>query len=353
MGVIMIHGTRRAAATVRHVTPVPIGTARGLVARVYAQVEGDFGMLAPPVSLHSPAPEVLAACWSVLRETLVAGGTVDRATKELVATAVSLGNTCPYCVDVHSSALHGLARGREAAVVAGGRLDQIADPARRRLAQWARGSGQPGGVPDVPADALPEVLGVAVVFHYINRMVNLFLPASPFPDRLPGGSRALVRRVFGRMMGLGRRDPAPGDSLALLPTAPTPDDLKWTAGSPVVEDSLARAAAAMERAGLRAVPASARALVVDRLETWHGEPPGPNRGWLATAVDTLPRADRPAGRLALLAAFASYQSTDRDIERLRAVGAGDREIVEIAAWAAMAAARRVGTFGVGEPPGPA
>ena len=348
MGVIMIHGTRRAAATVRHVRPVPIATAQGLVADVYAQVERDFGMLAPPVSLHSPAPEPLAACWAVLRETLLARGTVARATKEAVATAVSLGNACPYCVDVHSSALHGLAHGRESVLIADGNLDRIADPQLRALAHWARGSGAPtGGAPPVGAEAVPEVLGVAVVFHYINRMVNLFLPESPFPPRLPGGARTLVRRVFGRMMGLTGGAPEPGASLALLPPAPVTADLGWTAGNPTVRDAFARAGAAFDRAGRRSVPDSVRSLVTARLDGWDGEPPGPNRGWLTEAVADLSPADRPAGRLALLAAIGSYQSTDRDIDTLRAAGAGDRELVEIAAWAGMAAARRVGTLGVG------
>lgn len=38
-------------------------------------------MLAPPVALHSPAPEVLAASWVMMREILIVPGTVDRTTK--------------------------------------------------------------------------------------------------------------------------------------------------------------------------------------------------------------------------------------------------------------------------------
>src|SRR5690606_8869078 len=45
-----------ALAQVRHVTPVRPRAARGLVAEVYAGLERDFGMLAPPVILHSPVP---------------------------------------------------------------------------------------------------------------------------------------------------------------------------------------------------------------------------------------------------------------------------------------------------------
>ncbi|MEV6623168.1 carboxymuconolactone decarboxylase family protein, partial [Amycolatopsis sp. NPDC051114] len=99
---------RRTLRDVKYVEAVRPRHARGLVRDVYRQVERDFGMLAPPVALHSPAPEVLAAAWLMLRESLVAGGTASRADKEVVAAAVSAANSCPYCVEVHGMALASL-----------------------------------------------------------------------------------------------------------------------------------------------------------------------------------------------------------------------------------------------------
>ena len=91
---------RRVVATgaegVRYVRPVRPEEATGLVAAVYCQLERDFQLLAP-ITLTSPLPSLLAASWTVLRETLVAGG-VPRLEKELVAEAVSKANVCPYCV---------------------------------------------------------------------------------------------------------------------------------------------------------------------------------------------------------------------------------------------------------------
>jgi AhpD family alkylhydroperoxidase len=350
MGVIMIRGTRRAAAAqVRHVAPVRLPAARGQVATVYAQIERDFGMLAPPLSLHSPAPGPLAACWLMLRETLLAKGAVDRVTKEVVATAVSLGNTCPYCVDVHGSTLLALDRPGESAAIVSGRLDRIADPDLRDIAQWARASGNRRAIGlrrlQLPPEAAAEIVGVAVVFHYINRMVNLFLAESPFPAGLPTGPRAVVKRVFGRLLRpMARSARDPGDSLDLLPAAPLAEDLAWAAGSPTIGAAFARAAAAIDGAGGRSVPASVRHLVESRLSAWDGAPVGPSRAWLAEAVSALPAADRPAGRLAMLAGLASYQLTGADVDALRAGGAGDRELIEIASWASMSAARRVGAW---------
>src|SRR3954447_754866 len=90
---------------IRHVAPVRRGQATGLVARVYRQVEADFGVLAPPIALHACAPQTLAAAWVLLRESLVVPGTVSRVDKEAVAAAVSRQNACPYCVTIHGSVM--------------------------------------------------------------------------------------------------------------------------------------------------------------------------------------------------------------------------------------------------------
>jgi len=122
----MRRALRKSTMQIRYVRPVPPGAAAGLVADVYAQVERDFGMLAPPVVLHSPAVGPLAACWIMLRETLLAQGGAARAAKEVVAAGVSLGNACPYCVDVHSAVLRGLAHGAEADALGGARVGRPA-----------------------------------------------------------------------------------------------------------------------------------------------------------------------------------------------------------------------------------
>ena len=113
---------------VRYVSPVRRGAAQGLAGRVYDQVEREFGVLAPSLVLLSPAPQVLAASWLMLRETLLVTRKVDRAAKEAVATTVSLGNTCPWCVTVHSTMVSGLAGGL---VLADHPAEAIADPRLR------------------------------------------------------------------------------------------------------------------------------------------------------------------------------------------------------------------------------
>ncbi|GLU48720.1 carboxymuconolactone decarboxylase family protein [Nocardiopsis ansamitocini] len=333
---------------IRHVEAVRPGAAPAPVARVYDQVERDFGMLAPPVALHAPAPDLLAATWVMLRETLVVQHHVDRAAKEVLATAVSLGNTCPYCVDVHGAASGSL--GVRQANASGARwAESVADPRLRAVAEWglaiATSSGAAGYRRPFPEGQLPEYGGVAVAFHYLNRMVNVFLGESPLPQAMPSAARPGALRVLGRFLRPGAQQAhRPGDSLGLLPAAPLPDELSWAKGTHAVAEALGRTCAAVDASGARRVPERVRSLVLDRVADWDGAPVGPSRAWVEEAIAALPEADRAHARLALLTALAAYQVDDEVVAGVYAAGADDAVLVATASWAAMAAARRSGAW---------
>lgn len=320
---------RRSLNDTRHVRVVKRRHARGLVARVYRQVESDFKMLAPPVALHSAAPAALAASWMILRETLLAHGVADRASKEAVATGVSVANSCPYCADVHGMTLAVLPDTGE----------------RSALEEWARASGTATpAVPPFPPEQAAELIGVAVAFQYYNRMVNVFLSESPFPSHVPESAKPKARQVLG---GVLRPDPTgaePGTSVELLPAALAPAELDWARSNPVITDAFARAYAATEAAGERSVPAGVRELVQSRLSTWDGRPPGLSRAWVNDEVAGLPAVDKPAGRLALVVALSSFQVDDGIVADFQATAPGDATLIELASWASMAAARRVSTW---------
>jgi AhpD family alkylhydroperoxidase len=333
-------------AQIRQVSPVGFGTGDATVGWVYRQVEREFGVLAPPLALHAPAPDLLAGVWLMLRETLVVDGLAARPVKEAVAAAVSLGNACPYCVNVHSAALASLHPGRDAAAIAGGDLDAVADPQLRAVARWARASGdrQEAGRPvPFPVEHAPEVVGVAVLLHYLNRMVNVLLREAPMPPGAPAFALGPVKWVLGAAMRRAGSTPAiPGTSLDLLPGAALPADLAWAAGNPNIAAAFARASAAVDLAGARSVPPAVREMVGAELARWDGQPRGISRGWLDAVVTDLATDDRAAGRLALLMAFAAYQVDQPTIDEYRAGHPRDRQLVELAAWASLAAARRIG-----------
>lgn len=343
MGRVMAAAASRALTQIRYVTPVPASKARGLVDRVYRQVIADFGMLAPPVAVHAPVPEALAACWLMLRESLVAAGELPRAVKETIASAVSTANSCPYCAQIHGLSLTGFATPADTRAVLAGDLGTIGDVALREIALWAGTTGTGTAPPPLPAHQWPEAIGVAVTFHYLNRIVNVFLPESPVPGGIPATVDRTVKRVAGRILGsYARKIRLPGRSRVLLPPAPLPPDMSWARSGTHIAPAFGSAAAAIEAVGAARVPAAVRAMVVDELAAFGGLPPDLGRDWQRTALSGLAPADRPVGRLALLAARASYRVVDADIDAVRATGADDATVIGVVSWASLAAARRVG-----------
>jgi hypothetical protein len=213
--------------------------------------------------------------------------------------------------------------------------------------------------PPFPPAAAPEIIGIAVCFHYVNRMVAIFLAPSPLPFASPR-LKAMTRRMLGPILtGLLQRRLVAGESLQWLPDAPLPPDLAWAAGHPIIAAAFARAAASFTAAGESVVPAAVRALLNDRLQCWHGEAMGLGRGWVEDAVTSLDAELRPAARLALLTAFAPFQVDDAVLEEFRRTRPSDAHdsdaaLVAATAWASFAAARRIGTWlapGLA-PPGP-
>ena len=317
-------------------------------AAVRQQIRRDFGMLVPPFALHLPVPDALSACWAIVREP-THGRRVDRATKEAVAAAVSATNTCPYCVDVHTTTLPRWASPPRPRPSPPG--SPTPSPTRA-CTPWSPGRATRHSDAPIlrqrpfPDEHAPELIGVALAYHYINRMVNIFAVASPFPVAAPGLKPFMKRIASPAFRGLLAREVHPGASLDLLPPAPLPDDLTWAHGDPVIAGAYGRAATAFDATGRQALPDPVRNLVTVRLTAWRGEEPGLSRGWADSALQTLPAPQRPQGRLALLAALASYQVDAHvlDDARTRPGPAGDETLIATAAWASFAAARRIGSW---------
>lgn len=344
---------RASLAQVRHVTPVPWRAASPKVARVYRDLEREFGLLAPPIALHSPSPDVLAASWVMLREAMVAPGRAPLAAKEAVAVAVSEHNACPFCVTVHSSMLTSLVASDTAA--AHGPARAWAEAHLTRPAAVPAQGPVPPAHPAPDRDQLPELAAVAVLLHYLNRMAHVFLGDFPLPPHVPSGALRAVMPVLTRLRrSAGHPAPAPGRSLDLLAAAPLPSDLAWAAAGPEhVSRAFAQAAAVIDAAGERSVPEAVRALVLDALRRWDGQPPGPSRSWTEPHLRALSSADLAPGRFALLVALAPYQVDAAAVAACRAFAPHDAGLVELAAWASMAAARQAGGRALGEDRGAA
>jgi hypothetical protein len=135
-----------------------------------------------------------------------------------------------------------------------------------------------------------------------------------------------------------------GTSLTLVPEAELPTDMGWAASSPTVAGAYARWAAVVEMAGQEALPANVRLLVRAHVASWNGEVSSLSRSWAEDALAGLDDTEKPAARLTLLTALASYQVDDGIINTFRAQHPGNDQLIAAAAWASFTAARRVGTW---------
>lgn len=329
--------------SMRYVSPRPAAADAALARATLRQARRDF-FVGGPITVHAAAPRLMAGMWTFGREAILVPGALDRGTKEAIAAGVSESNVCPYCVDMHVSMTH--AAGWHA--VADAILGHAAGAGGRRaaVATWALGTGGPGTVPPhaIPfsPDEVPEAVGTALFFHYINRVVNVFFAARPL--RLPAFAEP-ARRWFVRAFGAAlqssvARPAAPGLALPLLPPAALPDDLRWAAPDDRVAGALARWAAVVEAAAARHLHPEARRAVTSAVASWQGEAPPLGRAWCDDALRGV-RTGRAAGELALMSALASHRVTPSHVARLRQEGVEDEALVATVAWGAFTAARRI------------
>lgn len=323
----------------RYTSPVTKKAATGQVAAVYAQMATDFLLIDGPLMSLSPAPELLAATWALLREAQLAGR-APRTNKEVVATAVSVANRCPFCVDAHTALIH--ATGAHQLAEAIWRGETPTDPEQARLVAWAQATRTPGAVelfsPPFPAELAAEYVGTALVTHFITRMVSALLNEQLLPAGLHHSS--LVRRIVGKTLGRNaRRHLQPGLSLPLLAGNPAETPPAWAGDTPIGSAFAALRTAAAAGGTLLSQPA--RAVVLATVADWDGADPPLVGGWLGEPLAALPDSDRPSARLALLAALAPYRITDADVAAWRTTHAGDAELVRLLAFGAMAAVDRI------------
>ena len=327
--------------SIRHLPPPDIGKASGLSASVYGQLEQEFQTV-PPITMHHLNPSLMAGVWSACRESLIAGP--DRALKEAVAVAVSKSNRCPYCVQAHTSMLRG-SGDREALRAAEG--NGSGNEPFRDVVAWAAATGKVSTQPPVApfsSEQAPAVMATAVLFHYINRMVNIFLDDTMMPivGKVPViGDQALKifsNVVSGRIVTV---DVTPGIFLTAAPLTALPDAFSWASGSPDVAGGLLRFASAVNAASSTSVDVGVQELVARAIAAWEGENQEPGKEWLSRMVAPLPQQKRPQARMALLAAMASWAVDDAEIAAFKRTGLGDRELLDTAAWGAYMAAERI------------
>lgn len=332
---------------VRHINPVSVHAADGIVKELYAQIKRDFGAVAEPFLIHSPLPQLLAAVWSACRETELTG-MVPRSVKEVIATAVSGVNLCPYCVDAHTIMLKAVGEHKVADSLTAGATSLIADPRLRAVAQWSSSTLSPESAivlsPPFSLREAPEFIGMAVLYHYINRMVTVFLSETPLPL-----NRAWLKGALKRIAALyfsfsARRLRKAGESLNLPRARQLPSDLLWAKHSPHVASAFAQLEEVIENIGRGILADAVRERIVLFVEGWGGKQPGVSKDWVEEAIAGLNDESRAVGRLVLTSAIAPYQVDEHMITRFLDHYPRDTALIGALAWGSFTAARKIGTW---------
>jgi AhpD family alkylhydroperoxidase len=332
---------------IKYISPVKPNSANGLVAGVYAQVERDFGRVVEPFQLHSPLPKLLAGVWMVCRETEVVG-IVPRATKEVVAATVSQLNNCPYCVDAHTIMLSAMGQGKTANAISKARYEDISEEKLFMIVEWALATTSPRSelIRRAPfsKQEMPEIIGTAVFYHYMNRMANVLLSETPLPISrgwLKGPMKSIASQTFTNAIN---RAKTVGDSLNFLPKTDLPNDLRWAKTSANVAYAYACFAEAVEEAGEQTLEAEVRAHVLEELSQWTGKASELSLAWSEDAISHFDEAKQSAARLAVLTALAPDRIEAEDVFSFRKHFPEDTKLVGALAWASFSAARKIGTW---------
>lgn len=331
----------------RFVEPVPYLATQGLARKVYDQVNRDFRMLAGPFTLHASNPSVLAGAWSITRETLTTGK-VDRSIKEAVATAVSKANECPYCVGVHTGMLHAKNEHKVAAAIMSGDYETINDPKLRAIVMWALATKSADStwrqsLPFATEEA-PEIIGTALAFHYLNRMVNIFLADSPISSN--GSQQGWFSSIFGATLGkrVASARITKGESLSFLPAAQTSRGFSELQSDRVIAGAFSRFDVALDEAVKPILSDAARSTIQKQLDAWYGQSMGISTKWTEEITAQLDEPGATVARLALLTAFASYQVDTETVRVFRSYFPEDAQLIALTGWASFAAARRIGEW---------
>lgn len=331
---------------IKYVKPAETATIQGLTAQVYTQIKREMGMVPEPFTLHSPVPEILAGAWGIFRETMLTGQ-IRRAIKEAVAAAVSESNRCPWCVDAHTIVLHAAGESEAARAIVDNAHHRLKDLQMHKMIEWASATGTPDAPvlanPPYTSEEAAEVVGVAITFHYLNRMVNVLLVETNLPRNAL--MKSAMKRTLGWLYsGTAHKVSQPGASLEFLPDAPLPVDLLWAAPLPNVAGAFARFATVVEQAGALVLSPVARGLICKYVTAWQGEDMGLSRQWVDQAIHELSAKDQAAARVTLLTALAPHRVDASVIEAFRAHWPTDNELVSALAWASFTAARQVGSW---------
>lgn len=185
---------------------------------------------------------------------------------------------------------------------------------------------------------------MAVFYHYINKMANIFLTETPLPLNV-SWMKMTLKRIAGWYFSLAaRRSKSYGKSLKFIPDAKLPKEMAWANGSTTISKAFAGFAAVIDEAGNSILTDEVRQCVEKYIHSWNGEDPGMSRQWVEQAIQELDEENKPVGRLVLTASIAPYQVDEQMITSFRHIYPSDKALLGAISWGSFTVSKRIGVW---------
>lgn len=327
--------------------PVQPKNEQALKKQIYKQINKDFGLVVDPFRLHALLPKLLAGVWAACRETELVG-IAPRNVKELVAACVSETNNCPYCVDAHTMLLNSVGEQSLSKNISQGNIDNIIDKDLRDIADWALSSRSPHSEklvnPLFPEDWRAELIGMAVFYHYLNRMVHVFLPEQLLPVKNKA-TKQILKQIAGWVFSFTvNRKKSEGTALVFLEPTTLPIDMQWAAPRQNLAQGFSQMATIIEQLVDQHIPDIVHSTYSEFLEQWQGEDAPLDITWLAEHHENIDEKYHSMIDLALIITTSPYRVTEQQIERFIQDHTQPETLLVTAAWASFSAARKTGAW---------
>ena len=333
---------------IKYINYIDPSNATGLIADIYTQMKRDFGRVVEPVALHSIIPELLASNWSVLRETNVIEDKAKRNVKDAIATTVSKINKCPWCIDAHTIMLIGLRSQKVAKAIENEYLSLIKDTKMRSIVEWALANRTPNAKiinnPPFTFDEAPEIIGTAIYYHYVNKMVSVLLNETPLPTKASSLKPFMKKIAALKFSTALKRPKKAGESLKFIDSFNLVKDLFWASENKRIAVTFTAHKKIVEKLAEKYVPTEVQTIVIKTIEEWKGEDPGISRGWVERYISNLREPLKPVARLSLLTAISPYQIDDETINSYKQFNPEDEALLSTLSWASFVTAIRIGKW---------
>lgn len=322
--------------------------ATGKVKQIYSDLKIEMGDVVEPISLHSLIPDLLHCNWNVLREALVVSDKVERKYKEAVASAVSSMNDCPYCVDAHTIMMIGLNDRQTAKAIASQDMSLVTDPKSKELLNWAYRTkffiSDEVRNPPFSKDEAPEIIGTAVFFHYLNRMVTVFLGETILPLNI-GFLKGLLKNIAAMMFSkvLNTEKEANYQNIEYDDIQEFGEDFFWASENIRIRSSLSSFYRTVHYLGKESIPEAVYYFMENEIEDWTGSEFIEMKE-LKEKIGRLEKKYELMATALYYVAFMPYRISEDMLANLkREYTLQDDQILAMFSWTAYRTATKIGT----------